>query len=98
MSSDISFIVGQSHNHCTRTSKAVLSPVFSHESDAHNILQVPYVQRLKPPSLITANHTAYNIISTIGAASSRAHYYYKRQARNRYDDTHLAPEYRKVDA
>ena len=32
------------------------------------LAQVPYVQRLKPPSLITANHSGYNIISTIGSA------------------------------
>eukprot|EP00286_Rhodomonas_abbreviata_P000735 CAMPEP_0181288654 /NCGR_PEP_ID=MMETSP1101-20121128/452_1 /TAXON_ID=46948 /ORGANISM="Rhodomonas abbreviata, Strain Caron Lab Isolate" /LENGTH=439 /DNA_ID=CAMNT_0023392799 /DNA_START=235 /DNA_END=1550 /DNA_ORIENTATION=+ len=31
-----------------------------------HIHEVPYVQRLKPPSLITANNENYNIISTLG--------------------------------
>jgi len=31
-----------------------------------HIHEVPYKQRLKPPSLITANHVPYNIISTLG--------------------------------
>lgn len=31
-----------------------------------HIHEVPYKQRLKPPSLITANHVRYNILSTLG--------------------------------
>lgn len=30
-----------------------------------HIHEVPYTQRLKPPSLVTANHAGYNIISTL---------------------------------
>lgn len=33
-----------------------------------HIHEVPYVQRLKPPSLITANHENYNVISTLSLA------------------------------
>ena len=39
--------------------------ITQHPKKGH-IHEVPYVQRLKPPSLITANHVGYNILSCKG--------------------------------
>ena len=40
--------------------------VITQQPKKGHVHEVPYVQRLKPPSLVTANHVAYNILSGKG--------------------------------